>query len=73
MEIVNNITVNQINYRLIKEENFIINLCKECFDNNNILMYSAHNEGKSVIAKQFIKTLNAKTCKQMTANVVFLI
>ena len=27
-KIVNESTVNQINYRLIKEENFTINLCK---------------------------------------------
>ena len=27
---------------------------------NNILMYSTHNEGNSVIAEKFIKTLNAK-------------
>ena len=29
--------------------------------NNNTLMYSAHNEGKSVIAERFIKTLKTKT------------
>ena len=28
--------------------------------NNNILMYSTHNEGKSVIAERFIKTLKTK-------------
>ena len=28
IEIVNDLIVNQINYGLIKEENFIINLCK---------------------------------------------
>ena len=27
---------------------------------NNILMRSTHNEGKSVIAERFIKTLKAK-------------
>ena len=27
---------------------------------NNILMYSTHNEGKSVIAERFIKTLKSK-------------
>ena len=37
-------------------------------DNNDILMYSTHNEGKSVIADGFIKTLKAKIYKQMTAN-----
>ena len=29
-------------------------------DNNVILMYSTHNEGKSVIAERFIKTVKAK-------------
>ena len=28
---------------------------QEWLDNNNILMYSTHNEGKSVIAEMFIK------------------
>ena len=43
---------------------------------NNILMYSTHNEGKSVIAEMFIKTLKAKIYKKwqlMIANFTFLI
>ena len=32
-------------------------------DNNNILMYSIHNEGKSVIAERFIKVLKANIYK----------
>ena len=31
-------------------------------------MYSTHNEGKSVIAGSFLKTLKSKTYKRMTAN-----
>ena len=31
-------------------------------------MYSIHNEGKSVIAERFIKTLKVKIFKEMTAN-----
>ena len=31
---------------------------QEWLDNIDILMYSTHNEGKSVIAEMFIKTLN---------------
>ena len=38
------------------------------FDNNDILMYSIHNEGNSVVAERWIKTLKAKTYKKMTAN-----
>ena len=41
---------------------------QEWLDNNEILMYSTHNEGKSVIAEKFIKTLKAKIYKRMTAN-----
>ena len=40
----------------------------QCLDNNYILMYSTHNEGKSVIAERFIETLKAKIYKIMTAN-----
>ena len=29
---------------------------QEWLNNNDILMYSTHNEGKSVIAERFIKT-----------------
>ena len=35
---------------------------------NDILMCSIHNEGKSVAAERFIKTLKAKFCTKMTAN-----
>ena len=33
---------------------------QEWLDNNDILIYSTHNEGKSVIAEKFIRTLKAK-------------
>ena len=39
-------------------------LMQEWLDNNDILMYSTHNEGKFVIAKRFIKTLKAKIYKK---------
>ena len=41
---------------------------QEWLNNNNMLMYSTHNEGKSVIAEIFIKTLKAKLYEKMTAN-----
>ena len=53
--------VNQIIYGLIKEGNFIRNLCKNGW-------YSTHNEGKSVIAERFMKILKSKIYKKMTAN-----
>ena len=41
---------------------------QEWLDINDILMYSTYNEGKSVIAERFIKTLKTKTYKKMTTN-----
>ena len=35
---------------------------------DKILMYSTHNEGGSVVAERFIRTLKSKINKQMTAN-----
>ena len=34
---------------------------------NDTEMYSMHNEGKSVVAERFIRTLNNKTYKYMTS------
>ena len=47
----------------------------ECYNNsfkeflkiNNIEIYSTYNEGKSVVAERFIRTLKNKTFKHMTA------
>ena len=39
---------------------------KSFLQNNNIEMYSTHNEGKSVIAGRFIRTLENKIYKYMT-------
>ena len=41
---------------------------QEWLNNHDILMYSTHNEGKSVIGERFIKTLKSKIYKKMTAN-----
>ena len=35
---------------------FYNKLMQEWLDNNDILIYSTHNEGKSVIVERFIKT-----------------
>ena len=40
----------------------------EWLANNDISMYSTHNEGRSVIAERFIRPLKAKIYKKMTAN-----
>ena len=47
-------------------------------DNNDILMYSTHNEGKSVTAERFIKTLKAKIYQKvifplLIANLIIVI
>ena len=50
---------------------------QEWLDNNDVLMYSTHNEGKSVITERFIKTLKAKIYKKkwqsMITNLIFFI
>ena len=40
---------------------------KKWLQDNNIKMYSTHNEGKSVIAERFIRTLKNKIYKYMTS------
>ena len=45
---------------------FYNKLLQEWLDNNDILMYSTHNEGKSVTAKRFIKILKDKIYKNDT-------
>ena len=40
---------------------------KSWLEKNNIEIYSMHNEGKSVAAERFIKTLKKKTYKYMTS------
>ena len=37
-------------------------------DDNNILVYSTHSEGKSIISRRFIKTLKPKIYKKLIAN-----
>ena len=40
---------------------------KKCLSSNNIIMHSTYNEGKSVVAERFIRTLKNKLYKHMTA------
>ena len=40
---------------------------KKWLRDNNIVMYSTHNEGKSVVAERLIKTLKSKIYKYMTS------
>ena len=50
-----------------KGSEFYNNSFKKWLKDNNIEMYSAHNEGKSVVAERFIKTLKTKIYKYMTS------
>ena len=60
---------NKPNKLWIKQgREFYSKLMQEWLDNNDILIYSTHNEGKSVIPERFIKTSKAKIYKKMTAN-----
>ena len=58
---------NLIKYGLIKEVNFTIIVFKKWLKDNDIEMSSIHDEGKSVVAERFVRTLNNKIYKYMTA------
>ena len=46
---------------------FYNNVFKKWLKDNDISMYSTYNEGKSVVAERFIRTLKNKICKYMRA------
>ena len=50
-----------------KGSEFYNNFFKKWLQDNNIVMYSTHNEGKSVVAERFIRTLKSKIYKHMTS------
>ena len=50
-----------------KGSEFYNNSFKKWLKDNDIKMYSTNNEGKSVIAERFIKTLKNKVYKYMTS------
>ena len=50
-----------------KGSEFYNNFFKKWLKDNNIEMYSIHNEGKSVVAERFIRTLKNKIYKYMTS------
>ena len=50
-----------------RDSEFYNNSFKDFLKMNNIEIYSTYNEGKSVIAERFIKTLKNKIFKHMTA------
>ena len=52
---------------LDKGSKFYNNSFKKLLQDNDIVMYLAHNEGKSVVAERFIRTLKNKIYKCMTS------
>ena len=58
-----NLIKNQIIW-VDQSREFYNKLMQEWLDNNDILMYSTHNEGKLVITERSIKTLKAKIYKK---------
>ena len=53
--------------RVDKGSEFYNNYFKKWLQDNDIEMYSTHNEGKSVIAERFIRTLKNRIYKYMTS------
>ena len=60
IEIVSESNSKPNNLWVVQEIEFCNKLMQKWLDNNNILMYSTHNKGKSVPAERFIKTLKNK-------------
>ena len=50
-----------------KGSEFYNNSFKKWLQDNDIVMYSTHNEGKSVVAERSIRTLENKIYKYMTS------
>ena len=50
-----------------KGSEFYINSFKKWLNDNDIEMYSTHNEKKFVVAERFIRTLKTKIYKYMTS------
>ena len=57
---------NQTKYGWTKEVSVTIILLKKWLKDNDIEMYSIHDEGKSVVAERIIKTLKTEIYKYMT-------
>ena len=51
----------------VEESEFYNNSFKKWLRDNDIEMYLIHNEGKSVVAERFIRTLKTEIYKYMTS------
>ena len=50
--------------RVYQEKEFYNSYMQKWLDDNGILMYSTHNEGKSVVVERFMRTLIGKIYKK---------
>ena len=53
--------------KILVDSNFYNRSMKSWLENNDIEMYSMHNEGKSVVAERFIRILKNKIYMYMTS------
>ena len=60
MKIVNKSTRQPNKLWVDQGKEFYDSPVQNWLDDNDILMYSAHNEGKLVVVERFIKTLKSK-------------
>ena len=65
--ILNDLKRKPYKIRVDKGSEFYNNSFKKWLKDNNIEMHSVHNEGKSVVAERFIRTLKTKIYKYMTS------
>ena len=76
IKIINEFNRKPNNLWVDQGREFYHKFMQEWLDNSDILMYSTYNEGKSVIAERFIKTLKAQIYKKlqlMIANLILVI
>ena len=59
---VNEKLTQELHKPVIKKKNYN-NFLQKWLSDNDILMYLEHNEGKSLVAERFIKTLKVKIYK----------
>ena len=64
MDILNESNCKRNKLWVDQKRKFFDKILQEWLDNNNILMYSTHNENKSVITERFKKTLKDEIYKK---------
>ena len=68
IEIVNESKYKLNKLKLDEGREFYNELMQKWLDNDDILIYSSYNKGRSVVAERFIQTLNDQIYKHMTDN-----